>query len=480
MGKCARAFGLPPSATPHPPFADPTNSPPLHHQTFAERLFSRLRGGGGAAAARAAASGAAASSTAPPRPFARHDARIAGVRVLSRVVGTHRLLLLNIYPWLQKSLTLASPDVHTLLASLAQATHDGVPPDALAPVLRQLADSFVHDRARPEVAVAGFKAVAALCSRAPLAIDPDLLSDLVAYRKDRNKEVASAARALVGLYREVAPGMLAKRERGRGADMEATPAAFGAGAVATRVAGADLLEAEEKREAEVEEEEEGSEEWSDDGDTSASDEGTPSDASDASDAPDAPSTPSSPRKKRPRAEADPESLATLRKKVAASTAPPREPLPSTLPIEAGRILDDADFARIRELQRAARVTAAMAKHGLKSASKRARAEAAAEDAADEAMAAAAARVVAPETAVDPDSLAARARGRQDKEARMATVLAGREGRLFGAAAARRKKKTGGRSNAEKARAKALPLAARNAQARKRAGRGRSGRPSGGR
>ena len=32
-----------------------------------------------------------------------------------------------------------------------QACHDLVPPETLAPVIRQLVDQFVHDRARPEV-----------------------------------------------------------------------------------------------------------------------------------------------------------------------------------------------------------------------------------------------------------------------------------------------------------------------------------------
>ena len=38
---------------------------------------------------------------------------------------------------------------------MLQACHELVPPDALAPVLRQLVDSFVHDRARPEVMTLG-------------------------------------------------------------------------------------------------------------------------------------------------------------------------------------------------------------------------------------------------------------------------------------------------------------------------------------
>ena len=39
------------------------------------------------------------------------------------------------------------------------------------------------------------------------------------YRKFREKEVATAARGLIGLFREINPAMLAKRARGRGADL---------------------------------------------------------------------------------------------------------------------------------------------------------------------------------------------------------------------------------------------------------------------
>ena len=39
------------------------------------------------------------------------------------------------------------------------------------------------------------------------------------YRKDRNKEVSTAARGLISLFREINPAMLAKRDRGRGADL---------------------------------------------------------------------------------------------------------------------------------------------------------------------------------------------------------------------------------------------------------------------
>ena len=56
-----------------------------------------------------------------------------------------------------------------------QACHELVPPDALAPVLRQLVDSFVHDRARPEVMTLGLRTVRELCARCPLVMTPELL-----------------------------------------------------------------------------------------------------------------------------------------------------------------------------------------------------------------------------------------------------------------------------------------------------------------
>ena len=73
--------------------------------------------------------------------------------------------------------------------------------------------------------------------------------DLALYKKFRNKEVASAARGLVGLFRELAPGLLEKRDRGRGADVTVAPAAYGAATVAARIPGAELLQAAEAREA---------------------------------------------------------------------------------------------------------------------------------------------------------------------------------------------------------------------------------------
>ena len=79
-----------------------------------------------------------------------------------------------------------------------------------------------------------------------------------------------------------------------------------------------------------------------------------------------------------------------------------------------------------------------------------------------------------EQRVDPLSLTGRHKTRKSKEDRLVSVHEGREGREFGAAAARRNNKAGGRSNKEKMKSKNLPLGARKAVARRRIGNPRAG------
>jgi protein SDA1 len=74
----------------------------------------------------------------------------------------------------------------------------------------------------------GLKTVREICVRCPLVMDEALLSDLVLYRKERDKHVKNAAKALLGLFRELKPSMLNKKERGRGADLALQLQEYGA------------------------------------------------------------------------------------------------------------------------------------------------------------------------------------------------------------------------------------------------------------
>lgn len=50
----------------------------------------------------------------------RYETRLCLLSVISRVVGVHRLLLLNLYPFIQKYVQPHQRDVTAVLAALAQ------------------------------------------------------------------------------------------------------------------------------------------------------------------------------------------------------------------------------------------------------------------------------------------------------------------------------------------------------------------------
>jgi len=135
--------------------------------------------------------------------------------------------------------------VTQFLIIAAQATHDLVPPDYLEPIVRKIADEFVSEGVAGEVATAGLNAIREICTRAPLAMDSTLLQDLVEYKGSKDKGVMMAARSLITLYREVAPEMLKRKDRGKVASMgmaEHTTLRYGQEQEGT-IEGLELLEA---------------------------------------------------------------------------------------------------------------------------------------------------------------------------------------------------------------------------------------------
>lgn len=190
-------------------------------QGFAEKLFGRIHSGGSDS----------------------WETKLLSLQVLSRLIGMHKLQVLNFYPLLQRYVQPQQRDATRILACAAQACHDQVPPDAMEPLVRQVVNAFVHDRARPEVMAVGLSAVREIAVRAPLVMTPELLQDLAMYKRNKDKAVATASRSVVMLFRELAPGLLAKKDRGKGHVKERTVPEYGASNVSGRVEGAELLEA---------------------------------------------------------------------------------------------------------------------------------------------------------------------------------------------------------------------------------------------
>ncbi|KIL68655.1 hypothetical protein M378DRAFT_120982 [Amanita muscaria Koide BX008] len=173
------------------------------------------------------------------------DHKILVMQLLSRVMSVHKVCILNFYSYAMKFLHYRQPRIPSILVALAQSVNDMTPPDAIEPVIRKLAQEFVHPGVSSEVIAAGLNSIREISARQPWAMDSSLLEDLIEYRKSKDKGVITAARGLLQLYREINPSMLKKRERGKEASMSVSraPLPFGqSNKVAVDIEGLTLLE----------------------------------------------------------------------------------------------------------------------------------------------------------------------------------------------------------------------------------------------
>jgi protein SDA1 len=149
------------------------------------------------------------------------------------------------------------------------ASHEFIPPDVLEPLIRKIADEFVTGGVSFQVLQAGFaplksfannrlNSIREICARAPLVMNADLLQDLTSYKNSRDKGVVNAARSLISLYRDVAPEMLLRKDRGKNVSMAMSAGQTGQSIqfgvernVANGIVGLELLEAWKKEQGEL-------------------------------------------------------------------------------------------------------------------------------------------------------------------------------------------------------------------------------------
>ncbi|CAI8500914.1 unnamed protein product [Hanseniaspora opuntiae] len=117
------------------------------------------------------------------------------MQLISRMVGSHKLMVFGIYTYFLKYLTPKQQDVTKILASAANSCHD-------------------------LVCAVGLNTVREILTRQPLGIEGYLLQDLIEYKDSKNKSVVNAAKGLLSLYREIAPEMLKRKDRGKLASIQ--------------------------------------------------------------------------------------------------------------------------------------------------------------------------------------------------------------------------------------------------------------------
>lgn len=118
-----------------------------------------------------------------------------------------------------------------------------MPGEVIDPVLKTIANNFITERNSSDVMAIGLNATREICSRCPLAMGEDLLRDLVMYKTYKEKSVMMAARSLLTLYRERIPSLLHRKDRGRPTEAQAEQKSKGYGEVVAldSIPGAEVL-----------------------------------------------------------------------------------------------------------------------------------------------------------------------------------------------------------------------------------------------
>ncbi|KAL3911793.1 MAG: hypothetical protein SGARI_001473 [Bacillariaceae sp.] len=414
-----------------------------------------------------------------PKASISYRIKLLMMNFVTRLVGNHELLLLNLYPFLQKYMGGHQRDVTAVLAYTVQACHETVPPDEVYGILKTIAHNFVTERCSEEQIAVGINAIRAICARVPAvlsieeskdssgsaAFDVEAFArDIAAYSNHRDRSVSIAGKGFTNFIRETHPSLLQGKDRGlKGSALhraKAKPLRYGERKIAAGVEGADLLvEYEAKKAAHLKKKKQ----QGDDGDDASGGNDEEEMIAMESEDEEAPNLVYvDPNKSKTEGDADDDEVLDLSK----LTQDERDQLKQQ--VSSTRVFSAADFAKMRKLvEREER-----ARRDPREAARRKRAAARGEgfeelsgddsdDSDDDED------QIHVKGAVNPDDIMALARKkRQSKAEKLQKILAGRD-------AFESKERGGGSTNTEKERRKNFQMAKSSKSARSK-GRGKGG------
>ena len=190
----------------------------------------------------------------------KYETKLLMINLITRLVGNHELILLPLYPFLQKYMGGHQRDVTAILAHSVQACHEQIPPEEVYGLLKTIAHNFITERCSEEQIAVGINAARAICARVPTVMSVEesnassgsTVMDIEAFARDlsgfsnhRDRSVSIAGKGWTNFVREVNPGLLQGKNRGlKGSALHKhgeKPRRFGDNKVSVGVAGADLL-----------------------------------------------------------------------------------------------------------------------------------------------------------------------------------------------------------------------------------------------
>jgi len=197
-------------------------------QGFTEKLFSNLK-----------------------KSNERHEVKLYMLRLISRMIGRHKIQLLQFYPNLIRYLNSHNKEkISEIFAMIIESCHDLVPPETLRPIIEKIISNYVSEYCNNQHITVGLNAIREILMRMPLALDPEQIEYLCLYKSSRNKSVRAASKSLINYFRDVCPELLPRKLRGRFTEIdeenELKAFVFGQEKVNTDIDGIELLKKHEK------------------------------------------------------------------------------------------------------------------------------------------------------------------------------------------------------------------------------------------
>ena len=139
------------------------------------------------------------------------------LRLVSRLIGRHNLIILQFYPYILRYLNSHQKDkIGEIFAMIIEACHELVPPEEIKPITEKIINNYVTEYCQNQHITIGINTIREILTRMPLALDEAQVEYLVEFRQyKKNSSVRMAAKSLVNFFRDVCPQLLPKKFVGR-------------------------------------------------------------------------------------------------------------------------------------------------------------------------------------------------------------------------------------------------------------------------
>ena len=158
-------------------------------QQFVEKLFSKLK-----------------------KSNDKYEIKLYMLRLISRMIGRHKIQLLQFYPNLLRYLNSHNKDkVSEIFAMIIESCHDLIPPETIRPIIERVITNYTSEYCNNQHICIGLNAIREILLRMPLALEEDQIEYLCNFRTMKVKAVSAAAKSLINYFRDVCPELLPKK-----------------------------------------------------------------------------------------------------------------------------------------------------------------------------------------------------------------------------------------------------------------------------